>query len=152
MVTSVRGRELDAVRRRRAELKESLNGLEAALAASGSDLSVIWGERVHDRVALLQRDFDEHIAVTEGPDGLHAAILAGDLRLANAVEALTGDHAVIADEIEALLEETEPPVTPAQVDVVREQGLRLLARIARHRQKGADLVYEAYDTDLGGGD
>jgi len=151
-MTSVRARELEAVRRRRAELKGSLNGLEAALAAPGSDLSVIWGERVHDRVALLQRDFEEHIAVTEGPDGLHAAILAGDLRLANAVRALTADHAVISDEIQGLFDMTEPPVGPAQVDEVREDGLRLLERIARHRQKGADLVYEAYDTDLGGGD
>ena len=27
----------------------------------------------------------------------------------------------------------------------------LLAALARHRQRGADLVYEAYAVDLGGG-
>jgi hypothetical protein len=27
----------------------------------------------------------------------------------------------------------------------------LLVALARHRQRGADLVYEAYDVDIGGG-
>ena len=33
----------------------------------------------------------------------------------------------------------------------REAVLGLLGAFARHRQLGADLVYEAYETDIGGG-
>ncbi len=33
---------------------------------------------------------------------------------------------------------------------IREQALQLLTAIVRHRQLGADLLYEAYDVDVGG--
>jgi hypothetical protein len=38
------------------------------------------------------------------------------------------------------------------VDAVRERGTRLLGHLVRHRQRGADLIFEAYQTDIGGGD
>jgi hypothetical protein len=34
---------------------------------------------------------------------------------------------------------------------MRVELTALLAALARHRQRGADLVYEAYAVDLGGG-
>jgi hypothetical protein len=33
---------------------------------------------------------------------------------------------------------------------VRAAATSLLARLARHRQRGADLVFEAYQVDVGG--
>jgi len=144
--------ELDAVRIRRAELLEALNRLEVSLAAPASGRAVVWGEQVHAILVEIAEDFRAHIEVTEGPDGLHQAILAGDLRLTNAVEALAAEHTPIADEIALLVAETEPPVTPQDVDIVRDQGTDLLSRLVRHRQRGADLIYEAYQTDIGGRD
>jgi hypothetical protein len=47
---------------------------------------------------------------------------------------------------------TEPPVTAPDAEAVRKQGTNLLGRLVRHRQRGADLIYEAYQTDIGGGD
>lgn len=152
MDTSERTRELDAVRQRRAELRDTMGELERRLAAPASGRAVIWGEQVHAAVARLAVEFALHVEVTEGPDGLHQAILAGDLRLANAVAALTAEHAVMAEGIAALVAFTEPPVTPNDVTEVRDRGTALLARLARHRQRGADLVYEAYQTDIGGAD
>jgi hypothetical protein len=152
METPAHTRELDAVRRRRAELRESFGALERALAAPASARSVIWGEQVLATVVQLRVDFAEHVEVTEGPDGLHQSILSGDLRLANAVAALTAEHLTIATDIAALAAAAEPPVTHEDVSDVRERGTQLLGRLARHRQRGADLVYEAFDTDIGGGD
>ncbi len=144
--------ELAAVRARRVELRESMGRLERSLAAPASGLAVVWGEQVHIVLVELAEDFQEHIAVTEGPDGLHHAILAGDLRLANAVNALAVEHSKIAGEIDELVTGTEPPVTVPDAEVVRERGTNLLGRLVRHRQRGADLIYEAYQTDIGGGD
>jgi nucleoside-diphosphate-sugar epimerase len=152
MDSTTAGPALDSLRIRRAELREAMNTLEAALAAPATNRAVVWGERVHTAVVALAADFDEHIVVTEGPNGLHQSILAGDLRLANAVDALTAEHAVIAGEIAALLQGTEPPVVPDYVDDIRDRGTHLLSIAVRHRQRGADLIYEAYDTDIGGGD
>ncbi|WP_375480883.1 hypothetical protein [uncultured Jatrophihabitans sp.] len=144
--------ELDAVRVRRAELRESLNFLERCLAAPASGRAVVWGEAVHDALRTLATDFGAHIEVTEGPDGLHQAILTRDLRLANAVTGLTNEHAGMAAEIDTLVADSEPPVAEQDVDELRERATRLLGHLVRHRQTGADLVYEAFHTDVGGVD
>jgi hypothetical protein len=129
-----------------------MGSLESALAAPAAERSVIWGELVHQALVDLADDFVDHIEVTEGPEGLHQAILSGAVRLANAVNALAAEHAVITAEIAALVRRTEPPVAARDVDPTRERATGLLADLVRHRQRGADLIYEAYDTDIGGGD
>lgn len=144
--------ELDEVRRRRAELRESLDALERALASPAAGRPLIWGERVRTVLAEVADDLREHVRVTEGPAGLHQAILSGDLRLANAVAALTGEHHEIAVELADLETDTEPPLSSAEVVEVRDRATRLLVDLIRHRQRGADLIYEAYQTDIGGGD
>ncbi|MDP9117294.1 MAG: hypothetical protein M3O28_08615 [Actinomycetota bacterium] len=144
--------ELLELRRRRAELRESMGTLERELAAAAADRAVVWGERVYEALSDLADDFVDHIAVTEGPDGLHQAILGGDLRLTNGVNALAADHQVIAAEIASLIADTQPPVSREDVAAVRAQATELLGHLVRHRQRGADLIYEAYDTDIGGGD
>jgi len=149
---STRTRELEAVRQRRAELRDTLDALERALAAPGAARAVVWGEQLHAAVHRLASDFALHVEVTEGPDGLHQSILAGDLRLANQVAALVEEHKTIAADIAALAAASEAPVTPGDVADVREQGTKLLGIVVRHRQRGADLIYEAYATDIGGGD
>lgn len=142
--------ELDAVRARRAELRETLNLLEAALAAPARGREMIWGEAVHASLVMIADDFGAHVEVTEGPGGLHQAILTGDLRLANAVDALTGEHGQIAEEIAELVADSSAPVAPSDMDDLRERATKLLGHLIRHRQRGADLIYEAYATDVGG--
>ena len=144
--------ELDAVRVRRAELRENLDLLERALATPATGRAVVWGEAVHAALVTIADDFTAHIEVTEGPGGLHQAILAGDLRLANAVAALTAEHAQIAGEIAELVVDSDAPVTGGDVDGLRDRATRLHGHLLRHRQRGADLIYEAYETDIGGGD
>jgi hypothetical protein len=144
--------ELHGVRIRRAELREALDALERALAAPAAGRAVIWGEEAHASAVALADDFGAHIEVTEGPGGLYDAILAGDLRLSNAVGALTAEHAQIAVEIAELVAESAAPVTAQDVEGLRERGTKLLGHLIRHRQRGADLIYEAYETDIGGGD
>jgi hypothetical protein len=144
--------ELDAVRVRRAELRETLSALEYTLASPASGRAVIWGEAVHASLVLLADDFSAHVEVTEGPGGLHQAILAGDLRLANAVGALTAEHEQMAEEVASLVADSAAPVTPNDVPDLRERATTLLGNLLRHRQRGADLIYEAYQTDIGGGD
>jgi hypothetical protein len=126
--------------------------MEAALAAPARGRAVVWGEAVHASLVMIADDFGAHVEVTEGPGGLHQAILAGDLRLANAVQALTAEHEQIAGEIASLVADSAPPVGEEDVDDLRERGTALFGHISRHRQRGADLIYEAYQSDVGGGD
>src|SRR5262249_29570942 len=129
--------ELDAVRARRAELRETLNLLEAALAAPARGREMIWGEAVHATLVMIADDLGAHVEVTEGPGGLHQAILAGDIRLANAVDALTDQHGQIAEEIAELVADSAAPVAPDDMDDLRERATKLLGQLVRHRQRGA---------------
>ena len=133
-----------------------MGGLERALAVpvGGPD----WLGRVRPALEELTEDFDEHIEVTEGPGGLHQAIMDGDLRLANAVIRLAEEHALIRSEIAALataaqtwdVGEDQTGVDADRARLLRERANALLGQLVRHRQRGADLIYDAYETDIGG--
>jgi len=78
----------------------------------------------------------EHLASTEGERGLYAEIVAADPRLCSAVEALLREH---ADFRQAL-----------RYPLTAETTAALTTLFDRHRQRGNDLMYEAYVVDLGG--
>ena len=79
---------LDALRRRRAELGGSMAALQQALAQPRSGRHSAWAERVDVALVELSADFAEHVAVTEGSDGLHDAVLASSPRLSNSIRRL----------------------------------------------------------------
>ena len=149
---STHSSELDAVRLRRAELREALDGLERALAAPATGRATDWAKSVQAAVAEISDDWHTHVAVTEGPGGLHQAIRAASFRLIHAVESLTAEHAVISAEVADLVAQTSATVAGEDVEAIRDTATRLLGHIIKHRQRGADLVYEAYQLDIGGVD
>jgi hypothetical protein len=141
---------LEALRVRRAELRESMSALEQALAAPAPGRLDAWTQRVHAVLVELFSDFREHIAIAEGPDGVYRGVLSTTPRLSSEVARLTRDHAEINDLIDQLLTGVSAAPRSDGVDGVRDLGTALLVRLIRSRQASADLVYEAYQSDLGG--
>ena len=141
---------LDALRRHRAELGGSMAALEQALAAPRSGRHAAWAERVDVALVELSADFGEHVTITEGSDGLHDAVLGTAPRLSNSVRRLVDEHTLIKRLVEDLLARVRPPVTAAEADTIQELGTALVGRLARHRRHGADLIYQAYQVDIGG--
>jgi hypothetical protein len=141
---------LDEVRRRRAELRDALSRLEAALAAPTPGRIGDWSALVRSRLDQLAGDFAEHIDVTEGADGVYGDVVATAPRLARAVDQLRYDH----EAIHKLLDHCALLVDTAQVDDdifdIRESATDLMFRLVRHRQRGSDLMWEAYANDIGG--
>ncbi len=134
---------LGAIRRHRAELLDAIQSFERALAVVAADPA--WRPGVARQLARLRAAFADHVGVTEGAGGLYAGILDDAPRLAHEVDVLVREHADIRATLEALAErvDTEPERLRAWAnDVLRE--------MSRHRQRGADLIYEAYTTDIGG--
>jgi len=142
--------ELDALRHLRAELRDSIWALEQALASPTPGRHVPWAEQVSAALTELSADFTEHVAETEGTNGTHYAVLATTPRLSNLVRHLVSDHVIIAGLIGDLRVRVRSPLAAGEVDAVRDLGTALLSRLARHRQHGADLIYQAYQVDLGG--
>ena len=141
---------LEELRRRRADLLESISAVEQALAAPAPGREARWAERVHVALVELSADFGEHIRSTEKPDGLYQEILRTAPRLSGSVARLNRDHALIRDSIDNLLARAGKPDADEDVDGIRNRGTTLLGRLAGHRQHGSDLIYEAYTADIGG--
>jgi hypothetical protein len=141
---------LEELRRHRAELRESISALEDALAAPAAGDRVRWAQRVHVAVVELAGDLREHVDLTEGPDGLYREVLTTTPRLSGAVDALTREHVLIRGQVDSLLARVGASDVVADVDRVRDLGTALLGRLVRHRQRGSDLVFEAYEFDIGG--
>lgn len=140
---------LQALRRRRADLRGSMSALEQALAAPAPGRPGAWAQHVHAALVELAADFREHIDITEGPSGLYGGLLTTAPRLANTVDRLTREHAQIRDLVDDLLARAGGPDVD-DVDHLRDLGMELLGKLARHRQRGSDLVFEAYSVDIGG--
>ncbi len=135
---------LELALRHRAELSAVIRELRRAIAGPAHDLA--WRVEVTQRLAALRTAFAEHIEVTEGTDGLYAELLEHAPRLASGVRVLLRQHVVLRQAINALCLR----IPGAAPDEVRDWTEDLLRDLGRHRQRGADLVYEAYDTDIGG--
>ncbi|MGC5018331.1 hypothetical protein [Micromonospora sp. DT47] len=107
-----------------------------------------WRERVIGHLAPVRRGFVEHVRHTEGPAGLYAEVVAQAPRLHRGVRLLTREHGAIVAALAELQRAVERPGVCAE-ELSRRTD-ELLRALARHRQRGADLLWQAYQTDLGG--
>lgn len=141
---------LDELRRRRAELRESMTALEMALAAPAGNDHARWAVHVHVALVELSADLRLHVELTEGPGGLYTELREAAPRLAGAVERLCAEHVRLREGLDDLLMLLDGPYPASDVEAIRHGGTMVLAEFARHRQRGADLVYEAFEVDVGG--
>jgi len=152
--------QIDEVRRRRAELLESINALEQALAAPAPSGQMRWVRGVSDALLELSSDFHDHVELTEGPAGLYARVNRTSPRLSHQVQRLTQDHSTLTELISELLTVVGKAAGTfargdsmlTTLDEVRDRGTTLIAALVRHRQRGSDLMYEGYSVDIGGQD
>jgi hypothetical protein len=143
---------VDELRRRRAEMRESMTALEVALARPPAGGLEHWAARTQAALAELSGDLRAHVEITEGEGGLYSEVLQVAPRLAGPVGVLIREHKQFARLVDELLGLVGQPVRPEQVATVRELGTDLLVTLVRHRQRGSDLVFDAYQLDVGGGD
>jgi hypothetical protein len=137
-------RSFAQARRQRMAIRDSLSELEDRLAAAAA--STGWHDDVIAAYRQLREAFQAHVTEVEGSDGILADLVEAAPRVANTVALLQAEHVTITERIDALIEKipTHPP------EGVREESLELMRALVLHRQRGSDLVYEAYSTDLGG--
>jgi hypothetical protein len=143
-------RLLAELRKRRAELRESMTAVEQALASPSRIGGTHWAERVRAALVELDGDLRDHIAITEGPEGLYRELEQHAPRLIGPVDALTREHGEVTRRLEELLIAVEVADDAPDAGRVRRLGTELLGVLMSHRQRGADLVFEAYEFDVGG--
>lgn len=142
----------EEARRRRRPLREAASALELAVSAPAGTGSK-WRKRVLTRVQEVSAALEDHIAEVEEPGGLADEISAEAPRLIHMMAILKAEHVELRQmltQARADLGRGADKLSTDEIVEVREKVLSFLGRIARHRQKGADLVYEAYNVDIGG--
>lgn len=135
---------LRAARAHRLALGDAMTRAEQALAVPSG--SPTWREAVTAALAGLREALADHVAEVEGEQGLLGELRQVAPRLGGPISHLEQEHPELRAAADTALE-----VAPhAPVAEVRATVLDLLTAISRHRQRGADLVYEAYNVDIGG--
>ena len=111
-----------------------------------------WSKDVIRTLQDLRHAIVEHIEITERPEGLYDEISQKAPRFATKIQQLRDEHPELRDTTAELIGRLESsgvgetwPLAEA-----RDELQRLLGRLVRHRQLGADLVWEAYNLDIGG--
>lgn len=143
---------LGEVRTRRRRLHTALVQLEDSVAAASGNPET-WRNAVLDALRRLEHAIDDHAANTEQPGGLFDQVEDHAPRLSASIERLRAEHVTLAAEAADLVARCQEDVPDeAEVQLIRERSLHLLAAAARHRQRGADLLWEAYEVDIAAAD
>jgi hypothetical protein len=140
---------LDEVVRRRADLYQAILGLERAAARPAVAREDEWVDGVIEALVELEHEIVDHIAITERPDGLYDEIVEAAPRLSRNVQSLRDEHPDMQAATSVLRSRLEAGGI-ASVDEARDQIASVLGRLVKHRQHGADLLWEAYSLDTGG--
>jgi hypothetical protein len=140
-----------SVRDRRQELGEAMHQLDRAIASPAPGREPAWLEVVRPGLERVVVGWTEHVAVTEGPGGLHDRVLERAPRLTTMVVGLQAEHASLLEALEDSLAGLpgDDELDRQEVVRIRHLTLALLSRIHHHRHRGADLVYEAFTVDIG---
>ena len=144
----------DLASQQRERLRDALVAFEDALSSAGPRRAAAWAEGVVQCILRVETEFNSHVDLTEQEDGLYDDILEAAPRLAHRVDQLRQEHNEITVALSDCLTRVELVPNTAHADWVsarREECNALLGRLVRHRQRGADLVYEAY-SEVGGSD
>jgi hypothetical protein len=138
--------------RRRADLHHALVDVERAISSPASGRLQTWTGDVVKRLTILLDSIDEHIVVTERPEGLYDEILQRAPRLSSQVDGLRAEHPALRAGTAELIDRLHSTAIGQgwPLEEARDDAQRVLGRIVKHRQQGADLVWEAYNLDIGG--
>ena len=136
---------LEAARRRRSDLKNAISRTEAAAAAPAGDPS--WRSTLQYELANLGRALQTHIAEVEADNGLLNQLRHDTPRLVNRIDRVGAEHPLLTSDMNTLLASEKDLGT----EDLRAGVLAILLALVRHRQRGADLVWEGYSVDIGGG-
>jgi hypothetical protein len=146
---------IEGVRSRRAGLRNAISSLELALAAPAPHRVDEWRRGVSDSLTSLHDVWTRHIVETEAPGAFLDELVDEAPRLATPAARLRREH----NEILGVINRAEKALDQVlldddheqYVDALRADLTEMLCALAHHRQRGADLIFAAYDVDIGGG-
>jgi len=136
-----------AIAKRRQRLYDAMRQLEWAAARASQQHD--WLEIVSGASVELKQALDEHVEQTEGAGEFLEDLVSQAPRLAADADLLRREHRALVSSCERLQSTTRSAL---DIGGIRRSVLVLLGLIVEHRQRGAELLYDAFNVDLGDGD
>jgi hypothetical protein len=135
----------------RGRLREAAVSFEQAAGDLSADRDD-WIVAVGGALTGLGAAWHEHVAFTEGRDGLFEELLDDSTEVAPELDRLRRDHEVL-DAHMARARELLASASAGPDDTRLLQSLTGIAKqVDQHRRRGADLLYRVYSVDVSAGD
>jgi len=96
--------------------------------------------------------WEEHVAFTEGPDGLFAELRDESVEVAPEIDRLRRDHEVLVGHITRARQLLAMPGAGPDDTRILLALTGISKLVDHHRRRGADLLYRVYSVDLSTGD
>lgn len=141
---------LDAAKTRRTALHTAM--VEVENAAQAPPKSQFWRAMLFAALDDLSVALEEHITTVDAPGGIIDRVTADAPRLEAAGRRLANDHEPLRRQVAVAIDAVraaDSPPSDEDVETTYEIILELIGALSRHRQRGSDFVWEAYDVDIG---
>lgn len=131
-------------------LREAMSELEKVVGRPAGRAE--WHGYVEQALSDLGDALEDHIEDAEG--GLLVDVAEEAPRLTTETRLLHREHSVLRRSLNQARTTVRgsKAVEAVDVDAVRRRVMSLLGRLMLHRQRAADLVYDAYNIDIAAGD
>jgi hypothetical protein len=96
--------------------------------------------------------WEEHVAFTEGPDGLFEELLDDSVEVAPEIDRLRRDHEVLSSHIARVRQLLASPGAGPDDTRILLALTGITKLVDQHRRRGADLLYQVYSVDISAGD
>ena len=127
---------------RRQDLYDAMQRLESSVARASRQTD--WFIAVDGALSNLEAALDRHVTEIEAPGGLFDEVIDRAPHLASDVQRLRSEHEellVSCRSVRYLLSQLSP-------EEVRRKVMGMLGRLAIHRQRGSELLFDTYNVDL----
>jgi hypothetical protein len=145
-------RALAAVQERRDHFYEAIIELEKAMATAAGDEPQVWAGTAELAATAMRNVLRHHIQETEAPGSIYDDIVEHSPHLAHAAGKLQTEHAPLREAVDELIEGLASVRNDEDVERARLRALDVLRALLLHRQRGAELVFDAYNVDVATGD
>lgn len=142
---------LHRVQTRRTTLYHATLDLEHAIGLPTGDLQN-WRSQTLTAARQLADRITEHTRQAEAPGEFLDLVTTQAPHLVNAAKKLEAEHDNLTRhsvDLLDMIERLNPTDGLSTAEEIRRSALQLMGLLIRHRQQGADLIYLAYNEDLG---
>lgn len=138
----------------RARMVRAIQNLEQALASASFDREDAWGQQITESLTALQMALRETRETADAKGGLFEELVQNFPHLQGRAKRLRKNYEALQELVESARSTIgeKSASTSDDVDRVREELARLLAKIRHTQAAETELLFEAYHVDIGVGD